>query len=1054
MMSADNGVKNFESIREDELLEICRLRGIELSTDPVKRAQQINEVRQSLIGLAISGGGIRSATFGLGVLQALKAKGLLEKFDYLSTVSGGGYIGGWLTANCKRADQRKETPWLSSKADWSQSIWHLRRYSNYLSPNLSLLSADTWSMVAIWLRNTLLLQLMIVMAIASVLLIPRLALPAIDLGGYAPLRWGMAALFIYLIVWIGANLEKIKITEDADSDGRHPGLQRFVNKFGGSQGLVHVHVAILMVTSLGFLSLLWQYAETGRGYFASVLYIVSTGKSFWWFLLLPYLGMVVLSARSSRAHIVSWLVALPATLVLYLLLAFTLYWIGDWRFDGWKEGGGSLLAFAWGPPMVLGAFVLAINVMIGMQGNGSYEYVREWWSRFGAWLAIYGAAWMLIVVVAFYGPLWAEWLYYEGPWKSLGSGWLGTVLAGLLAGKSSSTDGGEVKDNVNKAKDMLAKAAPFIFIAGLLITVATGLHLVIANADDNFTAGRVSLIGEEEADRQLNLRINAKSDVRIDVSAEQALEVGRGLAGLGHPVHWQLLATAQNQHFKFMLWTLAVCLFCVLLLSWRIDINEFSLNAFYRNRLARCYLGASRKPGERQPQEFTGFDRDDDLPLSGLTVPNSPFHIVNCALNLGGSNDLSLHTRHSAVFTLTPLSCGSHYQLKKPSGEVISEIGYFNTAQYGGRSPTLGQAVSVSGAAASPNMGYHTSAPVAFLMTLFNARLGWWFPSPKTECDQPSPPNSLGYLLKELFGIADEKQEYLAISDGGHFENLAAYELLKRQCRLVIISDGECDPKLQFEGLANLIRIAEVDRLAKIDIDVRSLHPEEGSDWSHRRCAIGTIDYRAFSKDAPEKAWLIYIKAAMNGMEDTAILQYKSIHPDFPHETTGDQFYAEDQFESYRNLGFAVADKLLLKLADDKQREVFDDTYMQELSDIFSRELPTKSEFTRHADALMQIWEQLREDEELDRLDDEIFPPDHSDKPERAVFYKCCEMIQLMENVYLDLDLEETWLHPDNGGWKVLFEKWAKSPQLVQTWNLTQNTYGLRFQSFWKRYLA
>ena len=63
-------------------------------------------VQENLVGVALSGGGIRSATLGLGVLEGLKSIGLLKKIDYLSTVSGGGYIGAWLSANCKRAAER------------------------------------------------------------------------------------------------------------------------------------------------------------------------------------------------------------------------------------------------------------------------------------------------------------------------------------------------------------------------------------------------------------------------------------------------------------------------------------------------------------------------------------------------------------------------------------------------------------------------------------------------------------------------------------------------------------------------------------------------------------------------------------------------------------------------------------------------------------------------------------------------------------------------------------------------------------------------------------
>ena len=215
-------------------------------------------------------------------------------------------------------------------------------------------------------------------------------------------------------------------------------------------------------------------------------------------------------------------------------------------------------------------------------------------------------------------------------------------------------------------------------------------------------------------------------------------------------------------------------------------------------------------PGERNPQNFTGFDGDDDLPLADLVEPAErragPLHIVNCALNLGGSSDLALHTRHSAAFTLSPFRCGSAYESRDQSGKT-TELGYVPTNAYGGLggAPTLGQAISVSGAAASPNMGYHTSPVVAFLMTLFNVRLGWWFPNPgDAGTGFSSPRFSLGCLIAELFGGAADKSKFVMVSDGGHFENLAAYELVRRRCRVIIISDAECDPKLNFDGLGTL----------------------------------------------------------------------------------------------------------------------------------------------------------------------------------------------------------------------------------------------------------
>jgi len=158
----------------------------------------------------------------------------------------------------------------------------------------------------------------------------------------------------------------------------------------------------------------------------------------------------------------------------------------------------------------------------------------------------------------------------------------------------------------------------------------------------------------------------------------------------------------------------------------------------------------------------------DDIELTELTTECGtvgPLHIINCALNLGGSSDLALHTRHSASFTLSPLHCGSCYKSREQSG-IARELGYVVTNRYGGQfgTPTLGQAISVSGAAASPNMGYHTSPVVSFLLTVFNVRLGWWLRNPRVLDEggsslgtthlypPPSPPFSLLSLVRKLLG--------------------------------------------------------------------------------------------------------------------------------------------------------------------------------------------------------------------------------------------------------------------------------------------------------------
>src|ERR1017187_9523941 len=174
--------------------------------------------RLDLVGLAFSGGGIRSATFNLGVLQALAKLEILRYVDYLSTVSGGGYIGGWLTGMIHRlgAGGMKEVedgldPGEVNKDNLPQkAIAHLRAFSNYLTPKVSALSADTWSLFSIWSRNTLLNLVTLVAGIAALILFGRLVgLTSMVTKWTAGFGWPLAAfgfaavtLALTLRVWL------------------------------------------------------------------------------------------------------------------------------------------------------------------------------------------------------------------------------------------------------------------------------------------------------------------------------------------------------------------------------------------------------------------------------------------------------------------------------------------------------------------------------------------------------------------------------------------------------------------------------------------------------------------------------------------------------------------------------------------------------------------------------------------------------------------------------------------------------------------------------------
>src|SRR6185295_9910671 len=147
-----------------------------------------------------------------------------------------------------------------------------------------------------------------------------------------------------------------------------------------------------------------------------------------------------------------------------------------------------------------------------------------------------------------------------------------------------------------------------------------------------------------------------------------------------------------------------------------VNVNRFSLQAMYRNRLVRAYLGASNP--RRQPNLFTGFDPDDNLRLHELR-DNRPFPVIGAALNLVAGQDLAWQQRKAECFTASPLHCGA------------ARLGYRRSQAFGGENGiSLGTAVATSGAAANPNMGYHSSPAVTFIMTLFNARLGVWLGNP------------------------------------------------------------------------------------------------------------------------------------------------------------------------------------------------------------------------------------------------------------------------------------------------------------------------------------
>jgi Patatin-like phospholipase len=289
--------------------------------------------------------------------------------------------------------------------------------------------------------------------------------------------------------------------------------------------------------------------------------------------------------------------------------------------------------------------------------------------------------------------------------------------------------------------------------------------------------------------------------------------------------------------------------------------------------------------------------------------PHRVLHLVNTTLNLVGGDNLAWQQRKAEPFSVTPLHAGCF------------RLGYRDARFYGDEQGIkLGTAMAVSGAAASSNMGYYTTSPVlSMVLTLFNVRLGWWLGNPgpagQSTYRRQSPKYSVAPVLAEAFGLTDDRSKYVYLTDGGHFENLAFYEMVLRRCRLIIVSDAAADADYQFEDLGNAVRKIRIDLGVPIDfkevpIFSKPLDPSGKERRSRRRggyWAVGRIGYSCVDKDAPD-GLLIYVKPAVYGHEPQDVLNYKRSHDSFPHETTADQFFDEPQFESYRALGSYIMD--------------------------------------------------------------------------------------------------------------------------------------------------
>jgi hypothetical protein len=821
-----------------------------------------------LSALCLSGGGIRSATFNLGVLQALAELKLLGKFDYMSTVSGGGYISGWLNAWTHRTSPAKVADLLAKPADVPgfrplapepQPLDHLRVYSNYLTPRLGLFSADTWCAAAMIIRNLLLNWLVLIPVLMAIVAIPQATL-IVAAASVQDENWGRAALRLAIA---GALVSSVLIH----------GLRR---RRANDATVVCLGVLPLWTSALLLaLAILWLPGRfEGVPLWAfCVLWCVAI-PLIGWIAARPIRGDTVLPPAGS--DVVGIVLSGTVAALVLVLLAHTVL-------RSLLRRPESFVLFT--VPILLGVYLLARTLFVafasawegvlGWTGEIATEE-REWWARLSGWVLVLSVSWIGISALVLLG----QYLVVKvSHWVALATAGGMTAVSGVL----TALLGASSRSNPGSA-GVHQRPSPRLEWALRLLAPATIAGIVLLLGMVNVWGGR-RLTGEP-----------------------WLLEYG-----------WKPQLQSAGAVFLLLLSFAIVPITCAVVswaLGWIVNINRFSGHGFYRNRLVRAYLGASnpsRNRGadpERAPNPFTGFATDDNLTLHELArdadgKPVRPLPVINVALNLVSSTNLAWQQRKAESFSMTPLYCGNFYE------------GYRRTKEYGGKDGvSLGTAITISGAAANPSSGYHSSPLTAFLMTLFNVRLGAWLGNPNAHGKKvhrfSGPRHAWKPLFADLFGLTNSSGTYVSLSDGGHFENLGVYEMILRRCRLIVASDAGHDPDFGFEDLGNLIRKVRIDFGIPIEFDAPIRILARTAQGTGVVCALATIRYGEVDKGSPPGC-LIYIKPTIRGAFAVPydVYSYSCVAEAFPHEPTSDQFFSEAQFESYRALGRLLAGQLV-----------------------------------------------------------------------------------------------------------------------------------------------
>ena len=928
--------------------------------------------------LCLSGGGIRSATFSLGVLQWLASHKQLQEFHYLSSVSGGGYTAGFLVNGLRQAytdafdaalesgldpadadsvGQREAKVWMRRLGDSAGAedaartagaaritngggdpVAPLRAYSNYLSPTGGL-STDAFALGATFLRNLLLNLLIWLPLLAAAVAIPRIYIvlldesPPLGLGSLPalPLAALVLALIFLGIAYIVADLPaphkrpavqvgNVQPTASEAEPAPSP-TDRFRRLCFWPITLAAVLLSLFGVWASDLRAAAWwHFALAGAG-----AHLLGVAMGLPWRLKLRRL-------KARPGSIAGVIVVAVVGAAGGALASLVISHVGPGEGSPTISAMQRLLYASLGVPAMTGAFWISMAFHAGLMGRFTTEEDREWWSRAtAAWLKF-----TLVWVLAFALVVWAPLLILGHAADSgltaakfgIGGSALGIVTA-LIGywGKYGSQVTSKAQSFLRATGSNLLNLMAGLVLLSVLLALSLSWNVLLERCGAWDWAKSVCTVNIRSQTDFLREQIgfstaatkaSASANVQVlptepDLTIAQVDELG---SSAGPQVYAHVLLNASG---RALIAACGLLLIVAVGMSQLMGANQFSLHGMYGNRLIRAFLGSGRSV--RHPHWFTGFDPDDNPKLHDLKEPlragdGSPrlFPLVNMALNLvkPSQKRLDWQQRKAASFFASPLHCGSAHLGFRPTRRYVEGM-------------SLGRAMTISGAAASPNMGYHSAPLVTMVMTLFNLRLGWWSPNPAVNerWFEDKPPLGIKILLAEAGGATGDEDPYTYLSDGGHFDNTGIYEMVRRRCRRIVAVDTTCDGDFKWTDLLATIRKIRVD--FGVPIELHGELPGGGRKSDRLRSLMGTIKYSSRDPGIKDGELIVLKPLLLPGdppeltayARDSAKEGSPANDPNrFPHQSTADQFYDEQQFESYRLLGYITAGAALTPSAD------------------------------------------------------------------------------------------------------------------------------------------